>query len=104
MCKIGSGVDYEIKLFIQEMGVPLDGLVLMLKDNNSVVLNTMLPTSMLKKEHDACTYQCVGEGIAAGIVKFTYIPSEENFADILIKSLLSEEFHALVKSLLFHVP
>ena len=40
----------EYRYALQEMGVPIDGPALMLGDNNSVVLNTTMPTSMLKKE------------------------------------------------------
>ena len=86
------------------IGVPLDGPALMLADNNSVVLNTTIPKSVLKKKHNACAYYHVREAIAAGIVKFSHIRSEMNYADILTKSLSSNDFHTLVKPLLFQVP
>ena len=86
------------------MGIPLDGPALMLGDNNSVVLNCTMPSSVLKKKHNACSYHMVRESIAAGILKFTHIPSEYNYADILTKALPSSSFHNLVKPLLFCVP
>ena len=94
----------EYRYSLRMMGVPLDGPALMLGDNNYVVLNTTMPNSVLKKKHNACAYHRVREAIAAGIVKFSHIRSEMNYADILTKSLSSNDFHTLVKPLLFRVP
>ena len=38
------------------MGVPIDGLALMLGDNQSVVLSTSVPSSILKKKHNSIAY------------------------------------------------
>jgi hypothetical protein len=43
----------------------------------------------------------VREAIAAKIVTFSYIPSEENFADVLTKPLSIQAHHHLVKQWLF---
>ena len=83
------------------LGVPLDRLTLMLGDNNSIVLNTTMPNSVLKKKQSVCSYHCVCEAIAAKIVKFTHIPLESNYADGLTKTLPSKAFHDLVKPLCF---
>lgn len=76
----------------------------MLGDNNSVVLNTTMPSSVLKKKHSACSYHRVREAIAAKIIKFAHISSEENYADILTKALSPKKFHELAKPLLFRNP
>ena len=76
----------------------------MLGDNNSVVLNTSVPSSILKKKHHACAYHQVCEAIASGIVNFVHIQSETNYADMLSKPLANDAFHNLVKPLLFRVP
>ena len=55
------------------LGVPMDGPSLMLGDNNSMVLNTSVPSSILKKKHHACAYHQVREAIASGIVNFVHI-------------------------------
>ena len=86
------------------LGAPLDGPALMLGDNNSVVLNCTMPSSVLKKKHNACSYHCVREAIAAGIIKFSHIPSEDNYADLLTKALPNATFHQLLKPLLFRNP
>ena len=86
------------------LGAPLDGPALMLGDNNSVVLNTTMPSSVLKKKHNAVSYHRVREAIAAKIMKFVHIDSELNYADILTKALPSKTFHSLIKLLLFRNP
>jgi hypothetical protein len=48
----------------------LDGPELMLGDNMSLILNTTVPSSVLKKEHNAIAYHRVREGIAARIMRF----------------------------------
>jgi hypothetical protein len=42
----------------------------MLGDNMSVVLNTTVPSSVLKKKHNATAYHHVREAIAARIFRF----------------------------------
>jgi hypothetical protein len=52
----------------------------------SVVLNTTVPSSVLKKKHNVIAYHRVIEAIAARIMRFAYIKSEENLSDVLTKS------------------
>lgn len=60
---------------IRMLAAPLDGPALILGDNNSVVLNTTMPSSVLKKKHNAVSYDCVWKAIAAKIMKFVHIDS-----------------------------
>jgi hypothetical protein len=78
---------------LRPLGVALDGTALMLGDNMSVVLNTTVPSSILKKKHNAIAYQRVREAITARIMEFVYIKSEENVSDVLTKALSNEKFH-----------
>ena len=57
--------------------------VTMFGDNNSVILNTTIPSSILKKKHNAIAYHRVREAIAARIVRFIHTPSESNYSDVL---------------------
>jgi hypothetical protein len=57
--------------------VAFDGPALMLGDNMSVVLNTTVPSSFLKKKHNAIAYHRVREAIAARIMRFAYIKSKK---------------------------
>ena len=43
----------ELIYTLQMIGVPIDGSALMLGDNKSVVINTTIPSSALKKKHNA---------------------------------------------------
>jgi hypothetical protein len=76
---------------LRSLGVVLDGPALMLRDNKSVVLNTTVPSSVLKKKHNTIAYHRV-------------IKSEENVNDVLTKPLSNEKFHYLMKKWLFRVP
>jgi hypothetical protein len=48
----------------------LDGPALMLADNMSVVLNTTVPSSVLKKKHNTTAYHCVRKATTERIIKF----------------------------------
>jgi hypothetical protein len=69
-----------------------------------VVLNTTVPSSVLKKKHNAIAYHRVREAITARIMRFGYIKSEENVSDVLTKPLSNEKLHYLMKIWLFHLP
>ena len=73
----------ELRYTLRMLGVPVEKTSLMLGDNMSVILNTTIPSSMLKKKQLGCSYHQVWEAIAAGIVSFSHVSSEDNFADIL---------------------
>ena len=75
-----------------------------LGSNYSVVLNTTMPSSVLKKKHCAVSYHKNRETIAAGIVRFSHIPREMNYTDILTKPLGPNACMDLVKPLLFRNP
>jgi hypothetical protein len=102
--RIATDMIIEIRYVLRMLGVPIDGPALMLGDNNSVVLNTSVPSSILKKKHHACAYHRVQEAIVGGITNFVHIPGTSNYADVLSKPLPNESFHRLVKPLLFRVP
>ena len=63
-----------------------------------------MPNLVLKKKHTACSYHRVREAIAGKVLKFSHIPSEMNYADILTKPVSGVLFRKLVKPLLFRVP
>ena len=86
------------------LGVRLDGPALLLGDNKSVVLNTSVPSSVLKKKHNACAYHRVREAIAGRIQRFSHIDSGSNWADILTKPLGKAAFTKITKATLFRAP
>jgi hypothetical protein len=73
-------------------------------DNLSVIVNTTLPSSQLKKKHQACAYHCVREAIAAGYVTFGHVDSTENISDVCTKPLNGTVFHYLMNKYMFRKP
>ena len=57
--RIGTDMAVEIRHMLHMLGVPIDGSALMLGDNKSVVLNTTIPSSALKKKHQMIACRCV---------------------------------------------
>jgi hypothetical protein len=102
--RIATDMIVEMRYVLRMVGVEVDGPAILLGDNNSVVLNTSVPSSVLKKKHHACAYHRVREAIAGGIMKFAHIPGKTNYADVLSKPLPNDVFHGLIKPLLFRVP
>jgi hypothetical protein len=93
----------EVRYILHSLGVALYRPALMLGDNMSVVLSTTVPSSVLKKKHNAIAYYRVRETNAARIMRFAYIRSEENVNDVLTKPLSNEKFHYLMRWL-FRIP
>jgi hypothetical protein len=93
-----------VRYMLRSLEVGLGGPALMLGDNMSVVLNTTVPSSVLKKKHNAIAYHRVIEAIAAEMMRFAYIKSEENVSVELTKPLSNEKFYYLMKRWLFGVP
>jgi hypothetical protein len=102
--RVATELILEVRYMLRSLGVALDGPALMLGDNMSVVLNTIVPSRLLKKKHNAIAYHRVREAIAARIMRFAYIKSEENVSDVLTKPLSNEKFHYLMKRWSFRVP
>jgi hypothetical protein len=102
--RIATDLILEIRYMLRSLGVPLDVPALMLVNNMPVVLNTTVPSSVLKKKHNASTHHQVREDTAARIITFSYIKSEENVSDVLTNPLSNEKFHDLIERWLFHVP
>jgi hypothetical protein len=67
--RVGTELILEIRYMLRSLGVALDGPALMLGDNMSAVLNTTVPSSVLKKKHNSIAYHCVREAIAARIIR-----------------------------------
>ena len=101
--RLATEVIMEVQYNLRMLGVEPDGPAIMLGDNMSVVLNTTVPSSVLKKKHQSLAYHRVREAIAAKILRFYHIASIINIADILTKPLGNISFHRLVYRWLFRV-
>jgi len=91
----------ELRFNLRALGVPIEGPVMMYGDNQSVILSTTLPSSILKKKHLSCNYFRIREAIAARIIRFEYVCSARNFSDIMTKPLDRTAFKRLTQPLLF---
>jgi hypothetical protein len=102
--RITTELILEIRYMLRSLEVVLDGPALMLGDNMSLILNATVPSSILNKKYNSIPYHRIREAVAATIMKFSYIKSEENVSNVLTKPLSNEKFHYLMKRWLFLVP
>ena len=91
----------EYRTMLRLMGANVEKTSLLLGDNRSVVINTTIPSSVLKKKHCALSYHKVRETISCGILRFAHIESTQNYSDLLTKALPRIKFRSLVEPLLF---
>lgn len=98
-----TGVDQimDLRYTLRYLGVPIKGKSYMFGDNESVVKNSTIPHSQLKKRHVALSYHRVREAIAAGIIIFHHIKGENNPADILSKHWGFPQVWKVLQPLLF---
>ena len=75
----------DLRNTLRYLGVPVDPTSMMFGDNESVVNSASIPHSKLHKRHNALSYHRTREAIAAKILRFEFIRSEENPADMLSK-------------------
>jgi hypothetical protein len=64
--RITTELILEVRYMLRSMGVALDGATLMLGDNMSVVLNTTVPSSFLKKKQNTIAYHGVKKDLKGG--------------------------------------
>ena len=102
--RIAVDLIIEMRYKLRMLGVVLEESSVLVGDNMAVVINTTLPSSSLKKKHQACNYHRVREAIAARFIKFGYIHTSLNLADICTKPLGSQAFHDLLKEYMFRRP
>jgi hypothetical protein len=75
------GLCYKLRM----MGVTLSGHTFVYGDNMSVVHNTQMPESILKKKSNSICYHAVRESAAMGESIIGHVPSVDNPADICTK-------------------
>ena len=77
-----EGLRYKLRM----MGVPIDGPCRIKADNMSMVKNSSVPESQLKKKSNSIAFHYARERAAAGVIIVQYEPSETNIADMLTKT------------------
>ena len=69
------------------MGIPVEGPTYIYGDNQSVLANTTIPDSTLKKKSQSKAYHFVHEGVARDEWRTSYVNTHDNKADLLTKQL-----------------
>ena len=92
------------RIMLRQLGLKLEEQSWSVGDNVSVILNTTLPSSNLKKKHLACNHHKIRESIAGGFSIFGHVDSKDNLADICTEPLDTATFDKLKNEHLFGTP
>ena len=68
-CEYICGLRYKLRM----LGIPINGPALIAGDNQSVLANTTIPDSTLKKKSQSIAYHFVREGVARDEWRTAYI-------------------------------
>ena len=99
-CEYLRGLRYKLRM----MGIPCDTPAYIEGDNQSVLANTTIPDSTLKKKSQSIAYHLIREGVARDEWRTAYVNTHENEADILTKLLPNgEKRQGFVKRVLPHI-
>ena len=79
----------DLKYKLRIMNILVVGSVYTHSDNQSVLANTTIPDSILKKKSQNICYHFVRERVARDEWRTVYVNTHNNLADLLTKSLLS---------------
>ena len=93
------GLRYKLRM----MGVQALGHTYRYGDKQSVLYNTTILESTLKKKSQSLCYHFVREGVARDEWRTRYIQSVNNPADILTKPLPATKRQHLVRAILHHI-
>jgi hypothetical protein len=85
------------------LGIAFEQTSSVLSDNQALIINTQLPSSNLKKKHNAVAYHKCREAVAAKVIRTGHIRGLCNIADILTKPLGGIEYDRYLHHLLFAV-
>ena len=99
-CEYIRGLRYKLRM----MGIPIFGPAYIYGDNKSVLYNTTLPESTLKKKSQSIAYHFIREGSARDEWRTTYVNTLKNNADLLTKVLPSgDKRKNFCRSILHHI-
>ena len=98
-CEYVRGLRYKLRMF----GIPVNGPAYISGDNKSVLCNTTMPGSTLKKKSNAIAFHFVREGCAKDEWRTAYVNTHLNPADLMTKPLSGEKRWTFVRMLLRHI-
>ena len=105
-CAMKMATEYVrgLRFKLRMMGISCDDPTFVYADNQSVLANTTMPQSMLKKKSNSIAYHFVREGCAKDEWRTTYVNTHDNPSDILTKPLPSGEKRSkFCRKLLHHL-
>ena len=84
-----------LRYILRSLGWMISSPTIILGDNESVLTNSTQYASMCKKKHVGIAYHLCREAFAAGTCIYAHIPSDDNIADVLTKSLPGPKLNPL---------
>lgn len=97
-CEYIRGLRFKLRM----MGIPVEMPTYIFGDNQSVLANTTIPHSTLKKKSSSIAFHFVREGVAKSEWRTTYINTNYNPADMCTKSLPGGEKRNKFTSYVLH--
>ena len=97
-CEYVRGLRYTLRM----MGISVEEPTFIFGDNQSVLSNTTLPRSTLKKKSSSIAFHFVREGVAMSEWRTTYLNTHYNPSDIITKSLPGGEKRNRFTSYVLH--
>merc|ERR1712129_99022 len=86
------------------IGITCEGHGYIEGDNQSVLANTTIPDSTLKKKNSSIAYHFVRDGVARNLWRIAYVNTHNNEADLLTKQLPSgKKRNGFVRNLFLHL-
>lgn len=99
-CEYLCGLRYKLRM----MGIPCELPAYILGDNQSVLYNTSIPESTLKKKSQSIAYHFVREGSARDEWRTAHVNTHDNPADLLTKPLpAGKKRSGFVRMILNHI-
>ena len=94
----------DLRYKLRMMSIPVEGPTYIYGDIQSVLANTTIPDSTLKKKSQSIAYHYVREGVARDEWRTSYVNTHDNEADLLTKQLPHGEMrNGFVCNLLHHI-
>ena len=84
-CEYLKGLRYKLQM----MGIPVNNPAFVYGDNQSVLWNTTVHESTLKKKSSSVAYHYIREGCAMDMWRTTYVRTNLNPSDVLTKTVSS---------------
>ena len=88
---------------LQMMGMSYEGPLHVYGDNQSVLCNTTMPDSTLKKKSQSIAYHLIREGITRDEWRMAHANALLNEANLLMKTLSGEQRKSFVCMILDHI-